>query len=143
MAAFSQNKFNTTQTRNKRIVRYILFGIEKQVSGSDFDFDADTFNIEHVLPENPGEGWEYISDRDHEQLVYRLGNMTPMLTSQNRNIGNSSFDLKRDTLAASQFSITAKIAADNNVWNAERIAVRQKWLATQAVSIWKVSQLSQ
>jgi uncharacterized protein with ParB-like and HNH nuclease domain len=142
-AAFSEKQLKTTQTRNKRIVRYILFNIEKQTSGHEFDFDSDLYNIEHILPENPGEGWEYISDRDHEQLVFRLGNMTPLSTSQNRSLGNSSFEIKRPILESSEFVITSRIAQENQTWSAERIAVRQRWLANQAVGIWKVNQLSQ
>jgi len=141
-AAFTEKQLKTTQSRNKRIVRYLLFKIEKQVSGHDYDYDSDSYNIEHVLPENPGEGWEYINDRDHEQLVYRLGNMTPLKTSTNRNIGNTSFENKKPVLQQSNFEITSRIATENTEWNAERIATRQRWLASQAVGIWKISQIN-
>lgn len=140
-AAFSEKQMKTTQARNRRIVRYLLFSIEKQVSGNDFDFESEIYNIEHIIPENPAEGWEYINDREHEQLVYRLGNMTIMNAAQNRELGNSGFEIKKTAFAKSQFHITNKIAAENNIWNAERIAARQRWLANQAITIWKVSQL--
>ncbi len=140
-AAFSEKQMKTTQARNKRIVRYIFFKIEKQISGNDFDYESDLYNIEHVIPENPGDSWEQISDREHEQLVYRLGNMTVMNAAQNRELGNSSFEMKKAMFAQSQFQVTQKIAQENTLWNAERIAMRQRWLAVQATSIWKVSQL--
>lgn len=100
------------------------------------------YNIEHILPENPEEGWEHINEREHEQLVYRLGNMTIMNAAQNRELGNSSFEIKKAVFAKSEFQITNKIQAENTFWNADRIATRQRWLSNQAINIWKVSQLS-
>lgn len=141
-AAFSEKQMKTIQTRNRRIVRYIFFSIEKQISGNDFDFESEIYNIEHILPENPEEGWEHINEREHEQLVYRLGNMTIMNSAQNRELGNSSFEIKKAVFAKSEFQITNKIAAENTFWNADRIATRQRWLSNQAINIWKVSQLS-
>lgn len=140
-AAFSEKHLKTVQTRNKRIIRYIFFKIEKQISGNDFDYDSDLYNIEHIIPENPGDGWEQINDTDHEQLVYRLGNMTVMNAAENRELGNSSFEIKRPVYALSSLQITKKIAEENTLWNADRIAMRQRWLANQAISIWKISQL--
>jgi hypothetical protein len=141
-AAFSEKQLKTTQSRNKLIMRYILFKLEKQVSGNDFDFDSLTYNLEHILPENPGAGWEYISDREHEQLVYRIGNLTPMNAAANRNIGNGDFASKKPAYAASEFEITKKIGIETQPWDASRIGARQRELARSAVSIWRVSQLS-
>lgn len=139
---FSEKQLRTTQSRNKRIVRYILFKIEKRCSGRDYDFDSEKYNLEHILPENPEIFWPHISDDDHEQFVYRVGNFTLLNSASNRNLGNSSFEAKRSVFAKSEFLITQKIAEENTSWNAERIAARQRWLADQATSIWRISQLS-
>lgn len=139
---FSEKQIKPSQARSKRLIRYILFAIEKHLSMQDFDFDSDTYNIEHILPVNPDVCWDYISDRDHEQLVYRLGNMTPLLSAVNRDIGNKSFNEKKPLLASSDFEITKRVASENNDWNAERIANRQRWMASQATSIWRINQLS-
>ncbi|HRO43505.1 MAG TPA: DUF262 domain-containing HNH endonuclease family protein [Flavipsychrobacter sp.] len=141
-SAFAEKEIKTTQTRNKRIVRYILAEIEKHLSGADYYFDSDTFNIEHILPENPADEWAEISDKEHEQLVYRLGNMTLLKTSENRDIGNKPFFKKKETYAQSEFATTKKIAEENSEWNAERLAARQRWMANQATSIWRINQLS-
>ncbi len=138
---FSEKQLKTSQSRNKRIVRYILFAIEQHVTGIDYDFDSTKYNIEHILPENPDDSWSGITDQDQEQLVYRLGNMTIMNASDNRSIGNLAFDQKKSVLQDSEFEITKKVAIENSEWNSERIAVRQRWMANQAVSIWKISQL--
>ncbi len=139
--SFAKKQLKTTQSRNKRIVRYILFELEKHVSGQDYDFESDRYNIEHILPENPDAHWDHISDQEHEQLVYRLGNMTIMNASENRSIGNVGFERKKQSFHSSEFELTKNVASENNEWNADRIAARQSWLAKQAASIWKIGQL--
>jgi uncharacterized protein with ParB-like and HNH nuclease domain len=139
-SAFSEKQLKTAQSRNKRIVRYILFKIEKHISGNSLDFESDTYNIEHILPEFPENDWDQFTERDHELFVYRLGNMTLMKTSENRNIGNVGFEQKKLAYYRSGFEITKKIAEDNQEWTMERIAYRQKWMANQAKTIWRMSQ---
>lgn len=139
---FADKVLRTTQARNKRIVRYILFEIERHKSGKSYDFESDAYNIEHILPESANEEWEHIDDRDYEQYLYRLGNMTILKKATNRKLGNSGFEQKREAFTQSEFEITQRIAVENKDWNANRIAVHQKWLANQATAIWKVHQLN-
>ena len=141
-SAFAEQEIRTTRTRKKRIVKYILFNIERHITGADYDYDSDVYSVEHILPENPGEGWEQFNDAEFEQSIYRIGNMTILNKSENRKIGNESFEEKKKVYALSDIQITRKISQDNSEWNAERVGVRQRWLATQATAIWKISQLS-
>lgn len=139
---FTDKVLRTTQARNKRIVRYILFEIERHTSGKEYDFESDSYNIEHIMPASIEEGWEHIDDNDHEQYLYRLGNMTILPKSVNRNLGNLGFELKREAFAKSKFKTTQRIAMENNEWSPERIAAHQKWMARQATAIWRIPQLS-
>ncbi len=141
-AAFVNKLIRTTQSRNRRIVRYILCRLEKQFDGRDYDFDSDTFNLEHILPQNPGAGWDAFTEEEIEALVFRLGNMTLMQAGQNRNAGNDDYAAKRPAYAASGFALTRKIAEENADWTPERIAARQNQMARQATSIWRIAQLS-
>lgn len=140
-AAFAEKVIRTTQTRNKRVARYILCAIEKQLSQQDFDYTSDSFNLEHVLPQNPEAGWESFSDEEAAALVYRLGNMTLMRTGENRDLGNAAYAVKRPGLQASGFAVTRKLADDHADWTPERIAAHQNWMAGQATSIWRIAQL--
>lgn len=142
VTAFQEKRLRTTQSRNKRIVRYILFSIEKQYSQHDYDMDSDKYDIEHILPENPEENWPQFSDADHESALYRLGNMTLLTSSENRDLGNQGYGEKRAVFEKSNFQITNKIAEDNSEWTVDRIAAHQKWMANQAKGIWRISQLS-
>lgn len=141
-AAFVEKVIRTTNTRNKRVVRYLLCALEKQTSGNDHDADSDSFNIEHILPQNPGEDWNQFRDEDAEVMAYRLGNMTLMQTGANRDAGNASFAEKKPAYAASLFEITKKVATDNADWTPERLSARQTWMANQASTIWRIAQLS-
>jgi hypothetical protein len=39
------------------------------------------------------------------------------------------------------FSLTRKIATENEDWSTDRIAARQNWMAKQAANIWPAAQL--
>lgn len=138
--AFAEKAIRTTQARNSRVVRYILCALEKHLSGQDYAFTSDSFNIEHVLPQSPEAGWEVFSDEEVEALAYRLGNMTLMQTGANNDLGNSPYGKKRSALASSGFFMTRKLAQDHAEWTPERIADRQNWMADQATAIWRLAQ---
>jgi hypothetical protein len=140
--AFAEKVLRTTDTRNNRIVRYLLCGLERQQSGVDYDFDSDAFNIEHVLPQNVEHGWQAFKEGEIEAMCYRLGNMALLERGPNRQIGNLAYIDKRPVLQQSQFQLTAKLAHDNAEWNPKAIDSRQQALANVAISVWKISQLT-
>ena len=140
-SAFAEKTIRTTQSRNNRVVRYILCALEKHLSGQDYSFTSDSFGVEHVLPQNPQSGWEAFGNEEAEALVYRLGNMTLLQTGANKDVGNAAFGAKRAAFENSGFAITRKLAADHADWTPERIAAHQNWMAAQATAIWRIPQL--
>jgi hypothetical protein len=140
--AFTEKVLRTTAPRNKHIVRYVLFRIEKHISGTDYDIESEQYSLEHILPENPGQNWPQFSEEEAEENLYRLGNMTMLERATNRDIGNTSFTDKKGLYASSSFKITKSVAADNSDWNVARVAARQSWMANQATSIWRIAQLA-
>lgn len=143
-AAFADKIIRTTQSRNRRLVRYLLCQIERHTNGNgqEYDFDSDAFNLEHVLPQNPQAGWDAFNDEEAEAMVYRLGNMTLSETGLNRDLGNGDYENKRQGYRESSFSLTKKIAEENAEWTPERVAARQNWMAKQATAIWRIAQLA-
>jgi hypothetical protein len=141
-AAFSEKTIRTTQSRNNRVVRFILCALEKHLSGQDLTFTSDSFNVEHVLPQSPKAGWEAFSNDEVESLTYRLGNMTLLQAGVNKDIGNAGYAAKRVLYEQSTLGITAKLAAENADWTPERIAAHQNWMAIQATAIWRISQMN-
>lgn len=140
--AFAEKIIRTTDSRNNRVVRFILCALEKHLSQQAHDFASDAFSIEHVLPQNGPDGWGGIGNDDSETLVYRLGNMTLLHTGANRDLGNTDYAQKRAKYQQSGFAITKKIGDENVDWTPARIAAHQNWMATQATAIWRIAQLS-
>ena len=139
---FSEKVINTTQSRNAKIVRYILCKLEKQAGGIDLDADSPSYSIEHVLPQSPEAGWDDFNDRDLENFVYRLANMVLLEAGKNRDIGNKPYAEKRPVLQQSSLCLTRKLAEENANWQPDRLVARQKQLATIATTVWRIAQLS-
>ncbi len=139
---FSQKIFKTNNSRTKKIVRYVLCELEQFAGGHKPDFCSETYNIEHILPQQAEDGWGGLSFQQMQALTYRLGNMILLNDTDNRDLGNKSYAEKKALFARSQFLTTQKVVQDfKEEWNAQSIAARQLYMAKQAKSIWKVAQL--
>ncbi len=136
--AFMEKELRTTNSRNRRIIRYLLFEIERQRTGQDHDFESATYDLEHILPEHPSEEWSHIEESKQERLIYRIGNMTPLERNRNRDVGNSDYATKRVVYANSRFQITQAIAEHYEFWDEEKIEARQKQLAKIATALWRI-----
>lgn len=138
--AFAEKTLRTTSHRNNKVVRFILFQLEQHFSGNTFEIESSRHGIEHVLPENPShDDWCQFDEQQQEALTYRLGNMTILKTSDNRDLGNSGYDKKRLIYEKSDFAITRNLADQYDRWTVEKISANQRWMAKQATSVWRVN----
>ncbi|MDJ0797159.1 MAG: DUF262 domain-containing HNH endonuclease family protein [Calothrix sp. MO_167.B12] len=123
-----------TKSQKRKLVRYILGKLETDESG--IQIDQDSFSIEHILPEVTTNNWQQnFTDSQIEAMVYRLGNLTLLEPSFNREIGQNSYQLKQATYEKSVYTLTKNITAED--WNPDTIAARQRRLAQRAIHIWK------
>lgn len=136
--AFREKEIKTNNSHNRQLVRYILFQLERQISGKEFNFESPTYNLEHILPENPSQSWVYIEEYNQDRFIYRLGNLTPLETKVNRNLGNESYENKVKTFRNSNFQLTASIPQYYLQWNEKAIVSRQSQMAKIATSIWRI-----
>ena len=125
-------------SKSKKLVRYILFKLEKHRSNIAFEPFNEQYTIEHIFPVNPSEGWTVAEFRQMQRMVFRLGNMTLLEATSNRALGNSSYEQKREAYKKSVFQTTRAIAEYYGEWSADTINKRQKHMAEIAVKIWKV-----
>ena len=135
---FASKELRTTNNRNKKIMRYILFEIERHISGISFDIESATYSLEHILPERPSAAWSDIEESIQERLIYRIGNMTLLETAKNHGIGNEGYSVKQGAYSASQVQITHAITEHYESWDEQKIESRQKQLAKHAAAIWKI-----
>lgn len=124
----------STKGQKKKLVRYILYKFE--ADASQIDVNEDSFSIEHILPESPSNDWrQNFTDAQIEEMVYRLGNLTPMEPTFNREVGNQPYLIKREKYQQSVYTLTQRITAEE--WTPDTLATRQRYLAQRAVHIWR------
>ena len=133
--AFSRRSI-AASGRSKKVVRYILCALERQLGHPDVRDETCAATIEHILPENLGNSWETIYSHDqHERFVQRLGNYTLLDPSRNRDLGNLSFSDKLAGYKNSGYRMTSRISASE--WTPELIEARQREMAGWAATVWQ------
>lgn len=135
--SFANKTFKNT-TRNNKIVKYILSKIERQTYGNDLSSDSDLYTIEHILPENAPDILENFEADQINRCLYKLGNLTLLEKSLNRDAGNLNFEMKIDYYKKSKSKITYEISEKFENWNEKNIVTRQKTLAKKAKTVWKI-----
>ncbi|MGG6268342.1 DUF262 domain-containing protein [Leptolyngbya sp. AN03gr2] len=124
----------STKGQKKKLVRYILCKLE--ADASHIDVNEDSFSIEHILPESPGRDWQQnFTDAQMEEMVYRIGNLTPLEPNINRRIGNELYEIKRESYQQSVYQLTRSILSEE--WTPNTLAARQRQLAQRAAHIWR------
>ncbi|OCQ93177.1 hypothetical protein AMR42_12310 [Limnothrix sp. PR1529] len=123
-----------TRGQQKKLARYILWKLENDAANQEIV--EESFSIEHILPESPEQDWlDDFTDAQITDMVYRLGNLTPLEPPLNRQIGNRPYAIKRDVYPTSAYRLTQEILAEE--WTPNALANRQKQLAKRAVHIWR------
>jgi uncharacterized protein with ParB-like and HNH nuclease domain len=124
----------STKGQKKKLVRYILCRLE--ADASHIDVNEDSFSIEHILPESPNRDWrQNFTDAQIEEMVYRIGNLTPLEPHLNRQIGNELYPTKREVYQRSVYKLTQNILAEE--WTPDTLATRQRRLGQRAAHIWR------
>ena len=94
--ALFREAFATASVNKNSLARYYLRALEMKHKGSAEpewvpNDNASDVNLEHVLPENPGENWPKMPSDLAAALYTRLGNLALLQTAKNSDLGNKSF----------------------------------------------------
>lgn len=133
-AAFAAKTMSST--RDSKKILFLLRKIEQQLDGEEPPL---TLTLEHVLPASPDDAWqERFGRNNYEDGINRLGNIA--LLPRKQNLGQENFATKREVLGDSPYKINQHIA-EYEEWNMDSLQDHQKWLAKQAKTVWKITQL--
>lgn len=138
---FATKSFKNT-SRNHKIVKYVFSKIEEYKFKNEISPDSDLFNIEHILPESADESWGDFSQEEIDRAVYRIGNLTLLEKKLNKEADVKKFTEKLEIYSNSNSQLSQEIADCYEVWNESKISSRQKILAKEAKSIWRIQELN-
>jgi hypothetical protein len=132
--------FSEARVSQAYLARYYLRALELKAKGQNEpelvpSDEEQSVNLEHILPENPGELWPEIDTEIASAYYRRLGNMVILQAKKNSMIGNSKFSDKKSILKDSAFALTVDVTKNTN-WGPKEISDRQKQLAKLAVQTW-------
>lgn len=136
-----QSAFEVAKVGTAKLARYYLRSLEITASGQDnpeyIPNDGSVINLEHIMPESITEAWPRITQQNIDSHRTRLGNLALMKAIRNNQIGNQSFEIKKEVYKESAYLLTQNIA-DCDSWGILQIEQRQKMLAELAVKTWQL-----
>lgn len=125
---------NKLSINNKPIIRYIFKKLNGLYASRETVIsNSDDVHIEHIMPVALGD-WT-IQEEEHQNYLWRLGNLTLLGNEYNRRIVNKTFDKKKEMYEKSEIHITKHLTKFEE-WNIDSIIVRQTELTKNALQIW-------
>jgi hypothetical protein len=123
----------------KGVARYFLWTFEKSMKGDQHSReDFKGYWIEHVLPQTLEEdAWSDFTKDEHKRLVDLAGNLVPLTSEMNGNLGQKAYDLKRPIIKDdSKYKSARNLAESHGSWKPADLLSRNEAMAKWAVSHW-------
>jgi len=123
----------------KGVSRYFLWTYEKSMKGDQHSReDFKGYWIEHVLPQALEEdSWSDFTKEEHKKLVDLAGNLVPLTSEMNGNLGQKSYELKRPVIKDdSKYKSARNLAESHKSWKPGDLLSRNTSLAKWAVQYW-------
>lgn len=118
-----------------KVTRYVILELNR-LTGGDVP-DGSNMWIEHVLPQNPGAGWEAFSDTERLEIRDLLANLLPLSQEMNQDLGRDPYSAKRPRyLDDSGFKMTRDFATSYEEWTPEALKSRSDVLAATFLQRW-------
>lgn len=125
---FAQVIFTKTQSKQKKLVQYILASIHRH-GHIGYPVDYENMTIEHLYPENPKN-----TKKLDDKTTGRLGNLILIDQSLNEKLANKDFKQKRQILIDNNVKLDEYIM-NADIWEEEQITERTNLLASQAYNV--------
>lgn len=128
-----------------QIRRAVLLRLDEAISEVGATYDHKIISIEHVLPQKPAEGSEWMKLFNEEERGYwthRLANLVLLSRSKNSKVQNYPFEKKKEKYFVSKngtstFALTTQVRGADS-WTPDYLAVRQKDLLETCRQIWNL-----
>lgn len=129
--------------KDREKLMYVFERIENESHNEKVDFSVENITIEHIFPQKPNKDWKSkFSDAEYEKMMSlkdTISNLT--LTGSNSNLGNKSFEEKRDMKDVgyrdSKLFLNKWIGKQNE-WNLNKLDERFNELYKSIINIWRV-----
>jgi len=139
MAKLDDSKFYSIS--GGKLCKYILSRIDMELWDlENFPGYPGTITVEHVLPQAPPEGSQWLSAFDEEERIqwtHRLGNLVLLSGRKNSRAQNYDFDRKKTVYfkkRSTPFRITQSIESEDK-WTLKELKARHEQLLNQARGI--------
>lgn len=118
-----------------KITNYVISQLNQALGGDSPP--RLSFWTEHVLPQNPVQGWESFSAEDRKLFTDRLANLLPLSSDMNQSLSNSPYAKKREVFKKdSIFKMTREFANTYEDWTPETVEHRSNQLVDIALERW-------
>jgi hypothetical protein len=125
----------------------LLLRMDELLSSGGAVYDHPIVSVEHVLPQNPSEGSEWLTtfpdEEVRERWVHKLANIVLLTKRKNSQAGNLDFLEKKEKYfsakaGVSNFSLTNQVLNEKS-WTLDTLERRQKELIALAAAHWRLS----
>lgn len=129
-----------------RIRLPLLLRLDELLSGGSPVYNSPIISVEHVLPQNPASGSQWLADFpseiDREQWVHKLANLVLLTRRKNSQAGNLDFAEKKSKYFSTKagttnFALTSGVNAEN-VWTLDTLKRRQTELIGAIEKLWRL-----
>lgn len=121
--------------------RYVLLRLDSLLTTGQPFYNYSIITVEHVLPQNPKEGSNWLQDFDNpEEHVHKLGNLVLLTRKKNSKAKNYDFHKKKTSYFQSSsgvtsFALTSQVMQEVE-WTPKVIQKRQKELIHMLTEAW-------
>lgn len=129
-----------------KVRKYVLLRLDHALSGGGAKYDYQIITIEHVLPQTPEEGSQWVKwfpdEKERAGWLHRVANLVLLSRAKNSEAQNFEFDQKKEKYfksgkGTSPFHLTTQVLNERE-WTPKVLHERQKQLVGKLKEIWSL-----
>ncbi len=124
----------------------VLLRLDEALSEGEAAYDYPIITVEHVLPQTPGEGSQWLEwwpdEQEREENLHRLGNLALLSRRKNSQAQNFEFERKKKEYfqrkGVAPFALTTQVL-NQQEWTRDVVMERQEQLVEKLKEVWDLS----